>query len=524
MTDAGWNKASMSETGAVATVTERLPRLLYGISLFVIVNYVALVCVYLLLDNFFDYVEPGLLSVASLVAQGQPMYHSASAAAQYNFMYGPMLFLVNASVLKLLGPSLFAGKLAGGVFSIGSVALLFDALRRRYGTRCAVIGAGLLVFSYFAFWPYNTFIARADPLVLGFVALGLWGALLPRAWLAALVLAVAAGAATNVKAHAGAYLLPAAVLLLEQHGWRWVVAAVLGALVVLAAPFALFSDVSTVGYIHTMLTAAHPGLDWHAFLDRVEQMLIFQALPTLMVLLVVEHPLAHFRRDRFYLAALGVSTAVVLLVASHPGAGKVHLVPLSISLVFWLAAVMRDDFAWSTLWAQRGRRARVRTWVALLLFIDLVCTVIPVNLRMVKLIHAGQQTNGAVEDLHEIMLHYPDRTLAMGYGTTQHNEFTWYRPLLVFAGNPYLIDESSMGDLELAGWDLPQATLDALADCKVDIWLIPKGDPPFVLSSSLGFAHLFSQRFRDAFLAHYQRRAQSQYYDLYFCKRPAAQR
>lgn len=515
------SKASVSEERVYPAVADRVHGLLYALSLFVIVNYVVLVCIYVMLHNFFDYAEPGLVSVAALVAQGHALYHGPQAAAQYNFIYGPLLFLVNALMLKLLGPSLFAGKLAGGLFALGSVALLFDALRRRYGGRCALIGAGLLVFSYFVFWPYNTFIARADPLLLGFVALGLWGALLPRPWLAALVLALAVGAATNVKVHAGAYFLPAFALLIEEHGPRWLVVTALGALLVIVAPFVLFSNVSAVDYVHTMLNAAQPGLNWGTFGDRVEQVAIFQVLPTLMVLLVTERPLERIRRERFFLGALGLALVMVMIVASRSGSGKVHLVPLSIPLVFWLAIVIHDDFAWSKLRKRRDWRSRVRLWVALLLFIDMVGTIIPVNIRMGKLMYEGRHVDGAVEDLHNIMLHYPNRTVAMGYGTTQHNEFTWFRPLLVFAGNPYLIDEGSTGDLQLAGHDLPAATYDVVKHCKVDIWLIPKGDPPFVLSSALGFAHLFSQHFRDVFRAHYERRAQSRYYDLYFCKRPA---
>lgn len=510
-----------SDDRAFPAVKERVPPLFYYLSVFVVLNFLGLVCVYLLLGNFFDFVEPGIITVSALLAEGHPLYHGAASAAQYNLIYGPVLFLVNAAVLKLLGPSIFAGKLAGGLFSLASVALLFDGLRRRYGSRCALIGAGLLVFSYFAFWPYSTFIARADPLVLGFVALGLWGALLPRPWLAALVLGVAAGAAVNVKAHAGAYFLPAAALLLQEHGLRWVVAAVVASLVVLVAPFALFSDVSIAAYVHTMLNAAQPGLSWSTFADRVEQVLIFQALPTLMVLLVVERPLERIRRDWFFLSALGVALVIVVAVASRVGSGKIHLVPLSISLVFWLAVVIRDQFAWHQMWGRRGWLTRVRTWVALILFIDLVATIIPVNIRMVKLIYDGYQVDGAAEDLHEIMLRYPNQSISMGYGTTAHNEVTWYRPLLVFAGNPYLIDEGSMGDLQLAGHDLPPATYRAFEACKVDIWLVPKGDPPFVLSNSLGFPHLFSPRFRRVFLDNYARRAQSRYYDLYFCKHPA---
>ncbi|HKI98107.1 MAG TPA: hypothetical protein VKB51_06490 [bacterium] len=506
--------------GAVAAARDRpLPLLLRFVSVFVLANYAALVGAYLLLDNFFDYVEPGLASVSWLVTQGQPLYAGPGAAAQHNFMYGPVLFLVNAAILKLLGPGLFTSKLGAGLFALLSVGFLGLALRKVAGPHTALCGAALLVLIYFAFWPFNTFIARADALILGFVALGLWGALLPGPRAAALVLAVAAGCAVNVKAHAGFYFLPIALLMLEAHGLGWLLAAALGGAAVVLLPFLVSAEISLSGYVAWLEVAARPGLDWSTFLDRVEQTTIFLVLPAVMVVLALDRPLERLRPWKLYLWALGIATAAVMIVASHPGAGKVHLAPLAIPLAYWLALLMRDGFGWRSLAASGQRRVRVRAWVSAGLFTILVLTAIPVNIRMGKLAILEGRHNDAVEDIQSVLRRYPGQHVAMGYGTTDHNYLTWFRPLLVYAGNPYLIDESSMGDLQAAGRDLPPATLQALADCRVDIWLIPKGDPPFMLGSSLGYKHLFSDRFRQAFQAHYERRTSSRYYDLWFCRR-----
>jgi hypothetical protein len=106
----------------------------------------------------------------------------------------------------------------------------------------------------------------------------------------------------------------------------------------------------------------------------------------------------------------------------------------------------------------------------------------------------------------------------MGYGGKY--ALTYYRPVLVFSGNPYLIDAVFEMDAALLGMKMPPKTLEILASCQTKIWLIPKGDVPFKLNTFYdGVRETFSDELKSTFLATYELREQTRYYDLWFCKK-----
>jgi Dolichyl-phosphate-mannose-protein mannosyltransferase len=498
--------------------TAPAPRVLFIVAIVAIASYALLDCIYLLLNVYFVWVEPGLIVVSSLVARGYPVYQSAESGIQYNHMYGPVHFLLNAIPLKLLGQNLFAGKLTGGVFGVLSLAFLYAALRNRMERSHAAIGAGLLALFYFVFSPIQTYDARPDALILGFVALGLWGATLRKAPSAALAIAIALGAVMNVKAHSGVYFLPILVLMWQRHGLRWVVAALLGGAAVFWIPF-LLPDVSWMAYLHTMLNASQQGLEWHRASVRIEQVLIFLALPTLMVLLAVEQPMAAVSRWRLYLAAWAVALLLVIIVSSHRGSEKEFLFPLAITLAYWLTITLREGYAWHALWARRTRGTRVRCILSLALFVVMAGTILPNYVRTAKLFGEARESQAYSDDVQAIMASHPGRKIAMGYGSRMHAVQGYARTDLIFAGNPVVFELVAMADYHAAGNQPPEALLRALDSCAVDIWLIPQGDEPFLYTNVVARGYMFNERLRQTFLGRYQRRESSRYYDLWHCVR-----
>jgi 4-amino-4-deoxy-L-arabinose transferase-like glycosyltransferase len=167
----------------------------------VVANYAAIVLVYLTLGNYFDHIEPGLASVAWLVAQGAPMYPAPESAQQYGYLYGPLQFLLNAAVMRLLGPSILTSKLASAVLALVAALALYGAIRKDRSHECALIGTALLVLELFVAWPFTVVIARTDALMMGVVGLGLLGAVLRPGWVATALVGVSLGVAMNFKAH-----------------------------------------------------------------------------------------------------------------------------------------------------------------------------------------------------------------------------------------------------------------------------------------------------------------------------------
>jgi hypothetical protein len=99
----------------------------------------------------------------------------------------------------------------------------------------------------------------------------------------------------------------------------------------------------------------------------------------------------------------------------------------------------------------------------------------------------------------------------------------------VFAGNPLTVDEAALDDMELSKLAMPQSTIAYVQSCQTQIWLIPKGERPFLLPSfydDLGspmIRDIFGNAFREVFFARYQKRETSTYFDLWSCdgKKPS---
>ena len=73
----------------------------------------------------------------------------------------------------------------------------------------------------------------------------------------------------------------------------------------------------------------------------------------------------------------------------------------------------------------------------------------------------------------------------------------------------------------MSGVELPAATIHAVENCVVDLWLIPAGGRPFLLRNRYpvtGYAPLFPESFRLAFDRAYRKIATTDYFDVWGCR------
>jgi len=129
----------------------------------------------------------------------------------------------------------------------------------------------------------------------------------------------------------------------------------------------------------------------------------------------------------------------------------------------------------------------------------------------------GQQPELAT-DVRGIMAQYKGLTMAMACGGENISfRSTWPRPLLAFSDNPVLIDPISVMDSSLSGRGLSPSTYRAIADGRIKMWLVPRGQEPF---RKVNWYAPHSPIFPDAFVRHfeafYSPRAQTRYFDLWF--------
>jgi hypothetical protein len=108
-------------------------------------------------------------------------------------------------------------------------------------------------------------------------------------------------------------------------------------------------------------------------------------------------------------------------------------------------------------------------------------------------------------------------TVAMGYGSNYRLSF--FRPQLVFDGQPNVLDGASAMDAAWSRKPFPHALVDGMRSCAVTNWVIPSGGPPFELPNAYGEGEVFPAEFRQAFHERYQLRESGRWFDVWTCAR-----
>jgi hypothetical protein len=106
----------------------------------------------------------------------------------------------------------------------------------------------------------------------------------------------------------------------------------------------------------------------------------------------------------------------------------------------------------------------------------------------------------------------------MGLGEYRDNKYTYYRPALVYMGNPYYIDFAIFMAYQNAEMLDGERLAQIFEACKIDIWLIPKGNVPFRMANWIDGKPLFDQQLRNSFLNNYDQINSSKFFDIYKCK------
>ncbi len=455
--------------------------------------YVAILGFYLLTPAYEDHVEPSVTAVSWAIVQGQPAYPDPDGPAMYGLPYGPMLFLANGLTMRVLGPGLASSKVAGCAAALASLLLVAIALRRApvpdRRAALALMPLLYLTFGAASFW------VRAEPLLLLCAAASVLSVTVP-ALPAVVVAGVSLGLATNLKVSAPIYLIPALALLWRRHGLPAVVGVVAISAVIAAAPFLVSGTFSPSTYLYWLGSAASEGVRIQGIPGALERA-AFLSMPLLMA--------AGDRRcDKelsgmtLFRVTLVASMLLSLPAAIKHGTGPYHFLPFVPSVVY---------------------AGRLRTWLLIrpsamiaacvtIAFVALSMWVPPVTAL------PGRQI---VEELRHLeRLHAG--TSAMGYSAAYRPSF--FRPVLVFDGQPYVLDSASVMDWHWRGRPFPPAVIDGLRKCAVQTWMLPRGAPPFQLPNAYPVAgDIFPEEFRRAFQENYVLETRGQWFDVWRCGR-----
>jgi hypothetical protein len=310
-------------------------------------------------------------------------------------------------------------------------------------------------------------------------------------------------------------------LLYSQAGVYYTVASLLGSIVLAIAPFLVLPQVSADNYFLWLSEAGKHGLGRKEIVQNIEWTLYFLGpIIILSIYMFLTNPreLDRVRREeQKYIYSLLISLIGVGAIGSKRASGMNHLIPFIPLFAYWFVLILNKAIT-----VKESSKPINRNFYMVIVSMTLAlftATVVRVAMNEPVLIQLAQKDGyKAIEDIEEIVKTYPGTTIGMGYG--RDYELTWYRPILVFAGNPYLVDSGVLMDYEASGIKTPSKTLQALSSCQTKIWLIPKGNAPFELANFYPpRLPLFSKEFKDTFLNNYNLKEQTTYYDLWFCKK-----
>lgn len=471
---------------------------------------------YLTLDGFAGEVEPAVSSLAWVFQDGRPLYHAADAAERYSLLYGPSVYLTNGLFLHILGPTLMSAKLASFLAAVAGLLLLHGALTSRARSLPALAAVTVAVSLYWS-QGFGIYLVRADSLLVFSVAFGLFVVRRAPRFLSLAGLAAILGFAVNLKIHAIVYFAPVLVLAAGRWGWRACGVSLLGAAAVVAAPFALYPQISWENYWGWVRNAADHGLGTQDLVLNLRFAFLL-ILPLAVTVIGGPGPAARWRSDRRLLTVLAAALVATLVVASKPGAGPVHLLPLVPLFVFVPARIWQAE-GWAAL---RMARPHPRWLVPAVLpaaALTLTLSATVTEYRSTRLIAWQQdQSPGLSLEVQGIMERFPGLGISMACGGENASfRHTWIRPLLVFADNPVLIDPIAVMDCCLAGTPLSPATYRALAEGRIGLWLVPRGQQPFAKTNWYAPHNpIFPVAFQQEFTAHYSLRDRTPHFDLWF--------
>jgi hypothetical protein len=469
----------------------------------VLALYAGLVSWYTMLDEYYDLAEPTISAVAWLVRLGESPYHSADAAARYAHIYGPTLFLLHASALRLLGGGIWASKLIGGLAALASLAILVTLLTRIRSQASATVWTAMVAVVFLAFGNMS-FWTRPEPLLTLCTTAALAAALATSRPIAIVGVGVAAGVAAGLKITGFLYILPLLPLVLERHRAIAIVWIAMVAGGVALAPFLWLPSEAWQDFWFWLGASSRNGIRL-GLLRPNTQWALYLAIPLVLLAARGQRPVGQAH------VALAAAIALVVILAAKPGAGPHHLLPF-IPLIAWFAAeAARDaDLSWT-------RRAAIAYMVPVI-----VAAGIQQFLFISTIRTAMSQRVG--DDLRIFLQLHQSSTIGMGYGGTSgyfgSAPLTYARPLLVFQTGSYLLDAPAIQEHQLAGIEIPPATLQALARCDVRYWLIPRAEEPFAtrnLYSQTGYRPLFGDAFKATFNRNFTLTSTTRLFDVYSC-------
>ena len=454
---------------------------------------------YLLWPGFGEQGEVNFASVAWLVSNGQPLYTDMDAAARYSLQHGPIVYLLIGGIMQLLGPSYVTAKLSGVVMFWLILLLSFILLKKVADWRKALIFTGLQTWLLFH-W-HNSCYIRPDAMLVVCMLVSLYAITsIKNKTLMLVICAAAFGFIINLKVHGVIYLLPLLIVLQNRLTWKRLITLVLMTMVVIALPF-LLPQISFSNYILWIQTSVHmaandPGSTLRNFIPKIVAILVLGLIPYCLAVLRSISIRKFYLHNKKVLVALLFGVLAAAAIGSKPGSGTNHLMPL-IPLYCYLLMRLSQEKPVANVVASTTLAWKRRMSGLVLGVLFLLVTLGGAHKELTLLKMAAIDNRAPIQqELAEIEKSYVGKTIEVGYGEKGNRITTDCIPALVFHGHPLLLEKVAFGDMLAVKIPLPTATIQALREGYVQVWLIPTGQEPFAWMQGGEFPQAFLENYR----------------------------
>jgi hypothetical protein len=358
----------------------------------------------------------------------------------------------------------------------------------------------------FGLFDAHSYWNRPEPFLILVSALALFVALRSSPWVAVISVGVLAGLAVAFKLHGFIYTLPAAAVALARVGTLRgrLVAAIIGS--ACAALFAILpyleKGASITGYVRFLGVVAF-GAGWSADLFTDNLLIAFILAVPIVGIWIWWKPVLN-TPDRWLLAALGLSLALITVIGGKEGGGAYYLLPLMPQCMYGIAVVCAS--------------AKTETkGIAAFVFVSFFLAYSPhliAKLRWLRFLDQVPSEREKIAELRTYLDTYPDAQI--GISDDAHYSSYFYRVFSVFDGRPLHIDFGVWMDLAYAGVD-EQYIVRFIEGCTTPTWILPVGKPFTQLNWYNGLP-LVSEAFRQTFFTNYRKIHDGQAYQIWQCK------
>ncbi|MBT8578584.1 hypothetical protein G6695_04960 [Polynucleobacter paneuropaeus] len=455
-----------------------------------------LIVYYLIYPNYFAALESSIAKLGIIFNRGGSIYPDINDYSYRALPYGPLLTEIQSLFqFEQLSPIL-SSKIPGVLACLISFAVILKVIKNDI---CRYYLLLLLPFGSFLFSN------RPDSYLLMLVVLTIYllSKFNHKNYFLVIAIGALGGLAAAIKIHGLLYIL-AAIVLLNKDFIKQIKLIILFSISLAGILLLTFlpSQSSLIQFLFYLKLVSKHGLDFAMLIENLTYFLVIcSPLFYIFIKKYAEKKLIFL--GAIFFTAIGL---VIAIIASKPGAGPHHLLPLIPIVGYGL-----QNFEFSKIASQKSQR--VFGFAVLFLMIGPIL-ISELHFFRAMTVHYREEKASAT-DLYEISQKYPGVLLAP-------TDTVNYHSILL---NP-ILEKYSITQLDVPGYiDLNLSGVSdsvlsqKIQECQFKFIATPKLGVPFSISSGYFDRFLFSEELRNSFINSYQLLINHGNYSIYRCSK-----